>query len=122
MKKLKRILLAVRKNNGVINEQGYDGFSCQIPRMAKDYSYSLCIIASWGEGWEHVSIHARKEDAQFTPFWEDMCYVKNLFFKPSETVVQFHPPLKDYVNIHQHVLHLWRPINEEIKLPPKWMV
>lgn len=64
--------------------------------------------------WEHVSIsHARR-----CPVWEEMKHVKELFWDDSETVLQFHPPKKDYVNNHPYVLHLWKPVHFEIELPP----
>ena len=118
MRKFLKLLNTVRKANGVIIKQGDDGFACQIPRQGFD----LCIIVSWGEGWDHVSVHARTVKGIFVPVWEDMCYVKNLFFKASETVVQYHPPSDVYVNNHKGTLHLWRSQNEEMKLPPIWMV
>ena len=126
MKKLKKLLTAIRKTGGVIIEQGEDGFACQIPRAAGAFSYSMAIIASWGEEWDNVSIHNimqdREETKDFTPVWGDMCYVKNLFFKASETVLQYHPPSNIYINNHEHTLHLWRPQNKEIELPPIGMV
>jgi len=51
-----------------------------------------------------------------------MKFIKNLFFEPDELVIQFHPPEKDYKNIGETVLHLWRPWDQEIKLPPIYMV
>lgn len=118
MKKKEKLLLAVKKATGTVIKQGEDGFACQLPRQG----HSLCVIISWGEGWDHVSIHASSSKGNFTPFWEDMCLAKNLFFKPSETVLQFHPPHDVYVNNHEHTLHLWRPQNNEIELPPLIMV
>ena len=119
MKETERLLRAVKKAGGVILEQGDDGLACQLPRS----NYNLCIIVSWGMGWDHVSIHAVwQNDKQFIPFWEDMCYAKYLFFKPSETVVQYHPPKSVYKNYHEYTLHLWRPQNKEIELPPINMV
>jgi len=47
-----------------------------------------------------------------------MCFVKELFFLPSECVMQLHPPEADYVNNHAYCLHLWRPIGEAIPRPP----
>ncbi len=119
MKKYQKLLLAVRKSHGRVIKRGEDGFACQIPRPN---SYSLCITASWGKGWDHVSVHAIMNDKDFAPFWEDMAYIKNLFFKASETVVQYHPSKNSYVNQHEHTLHLWRPQDKKIELPPIWMV
>lgn len=76
------------------------------------------FICSWGGGWEHVSISKRG----CTPSWDEMCFFKDLFWKEDETVVQFHPGRSSYVNMHKHCLHLWRPIDREIPLPPVWMV
>ena len=64
----------------------------------------LVVIASVGLGWDHVSVSTRNR----TPTWDEMCWVKNLFFHPEETVVQFHPAVSKYVNDHPHCLHLWR--------------
>jgi len=119
MKKTDKILRTIRKCGGEIINSGEDGFACVIPRA----EYYLCIVCSWGKNWEHVSIHAEiNKEQQFCPFWEDMCYIKHSFFKDSETVIQYHPPRKCYVNNHPHVLHLWRPQKWEIVLPPIWMV
>lgn len=35
-----------------------------------------------------------------------------------ETVIQFHPPEADYVNIHRYCLHLWRKVGVNCELPP----
>lgn len=76
------------------------------------------VIASSGCGWEHLSVsrHSR------CPNWPEMCHVKALFFDPEEAVVQFHPPRSIYVNCHPHCLHLWRPTDREIHMPPPELV
>ena len=84
----------------------------------------LRIVASDGrgfleaEGWEHVSVSTAKRP----PNWQEMCFVKDLFWQPDECVVQFHPPEADYVNNHPHCLHLWRNAKVEFPRPPGWMV
>src|SRR3954463_731637 len=72
----------------------------------------LRIIASGADaddwlahGWEHVSVSTRRRP----PNWQEMCFVKDLFWEPEECVVQFHPPRSEYINNHPHCLHLWRP-------------
>ena len=79
------------------------------------------IIAADGSpesgGWEHASVHLRhKRNLEIplkrTPTWEEMCYVKHLFWDPEEPVIQFHPPQSSYVNIHPYVLHLWYHPNQ----------
>ncbi len=68
-----------------------------------------------GESWEHVSVSCERR----CPTWIEMSWVKGLFFEDQECVVQFHPPRKDYINAHDFVLHLWRPSQTPIPMPPK---
>lgn len=70
------------------------------------------------EGWEHVSVSTRRR----CPNWPEMCFVKSLFWKPDETVVQFHPPESDYVNNHAYCLHLFRDTLHEQHRPPSILV
>ena len=76
------------------------------------------IVASNQGGWEHVSVSFKNR----IPTWEEMCYVKDLFFKEDEVVVQYHPRKEDYINNHKYCLHLWRPTSEVMPSPPSWMV
>jgi len=87
-----------------------------IPRKPGDVP--LKVIASDGEGWEHVSVSLPTR----CPTWEEMCKVKTIFWDEEDCVVQFHPPRSEYVNNHSFCLHLWRPTSGEIALPPRWMV
>ncbi len=82
---------------------------------------SLSIISSNGTGWEHVSISTTK-DKKKIPSWKEMCFVKELFWEDDECVIQYHPKKTEYINIHSGVLHLWKPINQEIPMPPLEMV
>lgn len=74
----------------------------------------LNVIASNGGGWDHVSVSTRDR----CPTWEEMEYVRGLFFRPTETVMQLSVPRGKHINIHPHCLHLWRPQQCEIPLPP----
>src|SRR3990167_1899538 len=67
-----------------------------------------------GKLWEHVSVSMTNR----TPTWEEMCFVKNLFWEDEETVVQFHPKKSEYRNLHPYCLHLWKRVGEEFELPP----
>lgn len=78
----------------------------------------LHIIATAGEGWDHVS--ASRADR--CPTWEEMSWVARRFFHPDATVMQLHVPPSRHVNIHPHCLHLWRPWDAAIPTPPEWMV
>jgi hypothetical protein len=77
-------------------------------------SYELRVIASNGGGWDHLSISLTNR----TPNWKEMEYIKRLFFKPEEMAIQFHVPESKHINVHPNCLHLWRPQNFEIQLPP----
>jgi hypothetical protein len=70
--------------------------------------------------WEHVSVTVRpiKKNATRCPTWEEMCYIKNLFWGPKEVVIEFHPAEEDYVSQHEFCLHLWRHTKIEIPIPP----
>lgn len=77
----------------------------------------LRVLASPGSDeipWEHVSVSTPTR----CPTWEEMAWVKSLFFDDEEAVVQFHPPRAHYVNYHPYCLHLWRPLGVELALPP----
>jgi hypothetical protein len=81
----------------------------------------LAIISSGVDdtyGWEHVSIST----ASRTPTWEEMSYVKQMFWGDDECVMQLHPPQSEYVNHHPHCLHLWRPLRVAIPTPPSLLV
>lgn len=55
------------------------------------------------------------------PSWDDMCQLKDMFFKENETVVQYHPAKSEYVNNMPNCLHLWRPTNGALPTPPSIM-
>jgi len=79
---------------------------------------AIRIVASVGEGWDHVSASRQNR----VPNWPEMEHIKRLFFKDSETAVQYHVPPTDHINHHPHCLHLWRPLGQELPRPPGWMV
>ena len=95
------------------SEDGIKGFIC-IDRM------DMSFIASWGGGWDHVSVSPLKK--RITPDWETMCKIKQIFFKPDEAVIQIHPPEDQYVNNMSNCLHLWRANDKPMTLPPSFMV
>lgn len=82
------------------------------------------VFASDGLGWEHISVCVRigtGAEVQ-TPLWEEMQYLKQLFWDAEDVVMQLHPAEKNYVNMAANVLHLWRPVGKEIPVPPVEMV
>jgi hypothetical protein len=71
-------------------------------------------------GWEHVSVSPKVKHR--CPTWEEMCWVKDIFWDEEEVVFQIHPARSEYVNAHPYVLHMWRPAGQEIPLPPSILV
>lgn len=91
-----------------------DGGAFKIPFKGRE----LYVIASHGGGWEHVSVSLTNR----CPNWNEMCFIKDMFFNEEELVVQFHPPKSKYINVNPYVLHLWRPIDHIITMPPEKFV
>jgi hypothetical protein len=94
-----------------------DGLTNGHARVAGPFR-DLTIVFSDGEGWEHVSVSTPGR----VPNWDEMTFVKHLFWSPEDCVIQFHPPASRYVNVHPHCLHLWRPQGQVLPMPPTWMV
>ena len=92
---------------------GEDGFYAEFEYDRIKYR----VIFSYGMKWEHLSISLPGQNR--CPIWDEMCNMKNLFWRDDETVVQYHPAKSEYVNLHSFVLHLWKPIGVEFPLPPK---
>jgi len=80
--------------------------------------YKLKVIASDEMKWDHVSVSLKNR----CPNWHEMSFIKSLFFQENEVCFQLHVSHKDHINCHDNCLHMWRPHNIEIPLPPKIMV
>jgi len=96
-----------------------EGYSCgffEIPFR----SYTLRVLVSDGsaDGWEHVSVSLKNR----IPNWEDMSFIKDLFWDEEECAIQYHVPKSQHVNNHPYCLHLWRKTDNSIEIPPSWMV
>lgn len=64
--------------------------------------------------WEHVSVSLQAR----CPTWEEMDFVKQLFWNDDELVLQLHVPREKHINRNNFCLHLWKPVGVEIPLPP----
>lgn len=84
-----------------------------IPSPIK-FNQWIAVQADAQSEWEHVSASLKNR----VPTWEEMCFLKSLFWDDEECVVQFHPPKSEYVNISKTCLHLWR-YKGEFPRPPK---
>lgn len=103
----------IYSNSLVYSADGIKGCIC-IERV------DMTFIASWGGGWDHVSVSPLNRKT--IPTWDMMCKVKDIFFKPEEAVIQIHPPKDEYVNNLPNCLHLWRCRYKEMILPPSCFV
>ena len=86
--------------------------------MFNDAGETLRIIATSGDGWDHISVSL----ARRCPTWAELELVKRTFFKDDETAMQLHVPPDEHVNNHEFCLHLWRPLDQPIPRPPAIMV
>lgn len=77
--------------------------------------YELRVICSDEMGWDHVSVSLENR----TPTWAEMCFIKNLFFDESETVIQYYPKKSKYINVNPYVLHMWKKQGVDYELPQR---
>ena len=111
---LKTIEANLKARGAIYRETGEDGGRCIINYKGTP----IRMQYSWGLDWEHVSISTEKR----CPTWNEMCFVKELFWKDDEWCVQYHPAKEDYVNLNPYCLHIFRPISVELPKPMKCMV
>ena len=110
--------IEIIKSNRYLNikKEGRDGFGGTFyDKKSRCY---LNFIMSWGAGWEHCSVSLPTR----TPSWEQMCAIKDLMWGENEVCYELHPAKKDYINNHPYCLHIWKPIDQKIPLPPSIMV
>jgi hypothetical protein len=100
----------------IIDAKSKDGISGRYYGI----KFAASLVCSWGAGWEHVSISPIRRS--YTPSWDDMCRLKDVFFKDDEAVIQIHPPKAEYVNNMPNCLHLWRCTYKDMVLPPSILV
>jgi hypothetical protein len=82
----------------------------------------LRVVACRGEegneNWDHASV-SLGPTSKTPPTWDEMCFVKNLFWEETEWAVQYHPAKSSYVNLHKSTLHLWHNPRIEFPKPPQ---
>jgi hypothetical protein len=105
------------------NERALGG-AFLVPFVTGNKRYLMRVIASAGsdqpKGWrfDHVSVSLSSR----TPTWEEMDYVKRLFFRPDEVCYQLHVANDRHINNHPFCLHIWHALDADIPLPPDEMV
>lgn len=118
----------IKNTTGVkIKKEGKDGFGGSVypveykkgkPVISKNYDKVLHFIFSTACGFEHLSVSTPVR----TPTWDEMCKMKEIFWRDDEVCMQLHPKKEDYVNNMKYCLHIWKPIDKEIPTPPSIMV
>lgn len=110
-----------------IKKKGPDGFGGTVfpieykkgkMKVVNDVDKALHFIFSWGCGFEHLSVSTPTK----TPTWEQMCFMKEIFWRDDEVCMQLHPKKEDYVNNMEYCLHIWKPIERAIPMPPSIML
>lgn len=89
--------------------------------------FRFIVVASDGEGWEHVSVHCigrKHARGDRSPTWGEMSKIKDMFWGRDDLVVQYMVPGTDHINRHEHTLHMWRKAgtNDFCQRPPSILV
>jgi len=71
-----------------------------------------------GLRFDHVSVSLSHR----CPTWDEMDYVRKLFFKPEEICFQLHMPPAENISLHPYCLHIWRAIDAALPLPDPYLV
>lgn len=118
----------IKKTPGIIiKKEGLNAFGGTIfpieykkgkIKIINNIDKALHFIFSWGCGFEHLSVSTPIK----TPSWEQMSFMKEIFWSDDEVCMQLHPKKEDYVDNMRYCLHIWRPIDKEIPMPPSIMV
>ena len=95
--------------NGMMGDETCGNFII----LSENKRFNYHVIASVDGDWDHVSVSLITVDCRHQlkrcPKWDEMCFIKNLFFEEEEETIQFHPKKSEYVNLNPYVLHMWRP-------------
>lgn len=102
----------------LIEVSGSDGGQGWLHLDPKRPNKQARVVWSNGGGWDHVSVSWSNR----CPTWEEMCRVKDVFFRKDETCIEYHPAEENYVNYHPYCLHIWKPQKQELPLPPTFMI
>lgn len=118
MKKINETIERARLKNGEMATTHRDGMNGIF-----FFSGLRCMVSDgsdWdktglpGKPWEHISVSC----VDRCPTWDEMCFVKNMFWDENEVVMQLHPAKSNYVNYMPFCLHLWKPLEVKIPTPP----
>lgn len=75
-----------------------------VPYLKFRFNVLACVEPN---GWGHVSVTLANNSR--IPKWEEMCFIKDMFFDAEDLCIQMHPKKSQYVNLHDKCLHIWQP-------------
>lgn len=71
-----------------------------------------CIDSQTGpELWAHLSVSAQRPAR--VPTWQELRWCKEYFLGADRKAIQVLPGRAEYVNHHEHVLHLYAPLERD---------
>lgn len=78
----------------------------------------LAVIVSIDEcgksgEWVHVSVSRKAR----LPSWGDLARVKSDFIGDDREAIQFLPSRSEWVNLHEHCLHMWSRLDGSLAVP-----
>ena len=103
-----RTLEEIKKDKRLVGRGSYNGngdfWGSGYLNLGGNRVFASVVFGSNENGWEHVSIDLPGRN----PTWDEMCLVKDIFWRDDEECIQFHPKKSEYVNVREHCLHIWR--------------
>lgn len=117
MKSMIEILQTLDKLGGEVLQGGRDEEHPGSWGIAAHLDDMMMIIGC-GEGWDHVSVSLPYR----VPVYEEMKAIKRMCFRDDEWAMELHAPPSEHISVHPYVLHLWRPHDTQIPIPPEIMI
>lgn len=65
-----------------------------------------------GELWAHLSVSVHRPTPR-VPTWDELKWCKDVFIGPERKAVTVFPPRAEYINHHEHTLHLFAPLERD---------
>lgn len=97
-----------------INRERFAGSGWLVTNPKRISEAAFMMFGSSEDGWEHVSVsHSNR-----CPTWDEMCMAKDVFWRDDEACYELHPVREVYINMHKYCLHIWRPKDGKMILPP----
>lgn len=113
---------AVQASDGEGWEHASISLVKEVKKTDKAYKRVYGTVDNPGGVHQHREVIYERQSVDRCPTWEEMCYIKDLFWDTTDCVIQYHPPESHYVSQHHYCLHLWRPTGENMPVPDSVLV